>query len=110
MWLKLVFVKTWILFKTSLGTQRCPGYWKLLRRLPALELILPGNYIFAIEVDLLNIEFQNQTKNISVVLPSSPIKNLRQIGPEVPELWSDKQRLQLYIYRYTEKAVQNIIV
>ena len=54
--------------------------------------ILPGNYIFAIEVDLLNIESQNQTKNISVVLPSSPIKKLRQIGQGVPELWSDKQK------------------
>ena len=54
--------------------------------------ILPGNKIFAIKVDPLNLESQKQAKNIPVSLPSSQInQNLRQIGPGVPDLWSDKQ-------------------
>ena len=36
--------------------------------------ILLGNLIFVIKVDSLNLESQNQAKNISVDLPSSPIK------------------------------------
>jgi len=53
---------------------------------------------------------QNQAKNISMVLSSSPNQNLRQIGPGIHELWSDiqtdKQRLLLYtfidIYKYKD--------
>ena len=37
--------------------------------------ILPGNYIFFIQVDPLNLESQSQAENIPVGLPSSPIKN-----------------------------------
>ena len=37
--------------------------------------ILPGNTIFAIKVDPLHLESQNQAKKISVGLPSSLIKN-----------------------------------
>ena len=36
--------------------------------------ILPGNKIFAIKVDLLNLESQHHAKNIHVGLLSSPIK------------------------------------
>ena len=56
-------------------------------RLPALCQKL---LFFPLTVDPLNWESQNQAKNIPVVLPSSPIKNLRQIGQ------TQKQRLQLY--------------
>ena len=59
---------------TSLGTQRCPGYSKLLPPFTRTWTILSGNKIFAIKVDLLNLESQNQAKNISVGLPISPIK------------------------------------
>ena len=60
------------------------------RRLPALE-----RFYRETKVNPLNLGSQNQAKNIPVGLLS-----LRQIGPGVPELWSDKQtekqRLQLY--------------
>ena len=36
--------------------------------------ILPGNWIFGIKIDLLNLESHNQAKNIPVALLSSPIK------------------------------------
>ena len=67
--------------KTSLKTQRCPGY---SHRLPTLGRKLR----FKIKK---NFESQNQTKNIPSVLPSSPNQNLRQIGQGVHELWSDIQ-------------------
>ena len=55
--------------------------------------------MFAIKVDPLNLESQNRAKNI----PEFPNQNLRQIGLGVPELSSekqtDKQRLQLFIYK-----------
>ena len=47
--------------------------------------------IFAIKVDPLNLESQNQAKNIPIAAPRFPNQTLRQIGPGVPELWSDKQ-------------------
>ena len=51
--------------------------------------------------------------NIQVVLPSSPVLNLKQIRPGVHGLWSeiftskqtDKQRIQLYLDRYTLRNV-----
>ena len=49
---------------TSLGTH------SYARRLPVLGLKLR---FFPIKVDPLNLESQNQAKNICVVLPSSPI-------------------------------------
>jgi len=53
--------------------------------------IFPGNKIFVIKVDPLNLEFQNQAKNIPIAAPGFHNQTLRQIGPGVPELWSDKQ-------------------
>ena len=45
--------------------------------LPAFErTIIQENWIFAIWVDSLNVESQNQAKNILVGLPNSPIKIL----------------------------------
>ena len=45
--------------------------WELITRNWS---ILPENLTFAIKVDPLNLESQNQTKNIYVVLPSFQIK------------------------------------
>ena len=79
------------LWYTSLETQRCQGY---SRRLPALSC-LP-----AIKVYPLNLESQNQAKNIPVGLSSSQIKIW---GKSVQGFLSydrtDKQSLQLYMYR-----------
>ena len=55
------------------------------RRLPALIRSLPGNKLFAIKVDPLKFESQNQAKNIPVGLPRPPFK-LGKIGPGVSEL------------------------
>ena len=55
----------------------------------------------SIEVPAPTRELYNQSKNTSVFFVFSN-QNLRQIGPGVHDLWSDKQidkqRLQLYIY------------
>ena len=48
--------------------------------------IFPGNKIFVIKVDPLNLESQNQAKNIPIAAPEFPNQTLRQIGPEVSEL------------------------
>ena len=54
------------------------------------------------EVDLPNLESQNQAENISVVLPSAPIKVLDGsiegfMSYDRTYKQTDKQRLQLYI-------------
>ena len=60
-----------VLYNISLGTQRCP----LLKVNSAVyPHFLLGNLIFAIKVDPLNLDYQNQVKNISVGLSSSLIK------------------------------------
>ena len=41
--------------------------------------------IFSIKANQLNLEFSNQTQNMLKKFPWFP--NLRQIGPEVLELW-----------------------
>ena len=53
---------------------RFPGYLKLFSLFTRTWSILPGNKIFALKADPLNLESQNQAKNIPVVPPSSPIK------------------------------------
>ena len=69
------------------------------RRLPALER-------FYRETKSGPSQSQNQAKNIPVGLLSSTNQNLKQIGPGVPELWSDEQtnkqtnRDYNFIYRY----------
>ena len=77
-------------------------------RLPALKRFYWETKFSPINVDPPNLESQNQTKNISVGLPSSPIKIW---GKSVQGFLSydrtnkkkqkktDKQRLQLYIFR-----------
>ncbi len=52
---------------------------------------------FAIKVDPLNLESQNQTKNIPVVLPRFPNQNLRQIGPAIGDIYI-YECLVYYIY------------
>ena len=39
------------------------------------EFVAMTQFLFANEVDSLNLEFQNQAKNIPVGLPSSPAKS-----------------------------------
>ena len=55
-----------------------PALTRLLKVTPAVYpwtlTILPGNKIFAIKVDPLNLESRNQAKNIPLAFPSSPIK------------------------------------
>ena len=90
------------LFFTSLRTQCWPGYVQLL---PPFTPRLVVNFDFSfspMEVDLLNLEFQNQAENISVVLPSAPIKVLDGsikgfMNYDRTYKQTDKQRLQLYI-------------
>ena len=48
------------------------------------EPVLTANQTFCIKAELLILEFLNQAKNISMVLPSSP-ENLRQIGSGNPD-------------------------
>ena len=70
---------------TSLGTQRCQGYLKLLARcLPALDTILPGNLLFAIKIDPLNLESPYQEHSSGS--REFPNQNLRQIGTGVHQL------------------------
>ena len=45
---------------TSLGTQRCLDYSYLLPPFTRTWTILPGKKMFAIKVDLLDLESQNQ--------------------------------------------------
>ena len=61
------------IYFTSFGTQRCPGYNKILRRLPALEGFYQETKL-KLTYSLLNLESQNQAKNIPVALLSFPIK------------------------------------
>ena len=77
----------WNSLKRSWGTQRCPGYKKLLPPFTRTWSILPENSIFAFKVDPLDLESLNQDKNI----PEFPNQHVRKIGPWVPELWLDKQ-------------------
>ena len=58
----------------SLGTQCCPDNEKLLLPFTRTWTILLGKYVFDIKVDLFNLETQNQSKNIPMTFPSSPIK------------------------------------
>ena len=44
---------------------------KMHKKLLVLSYV---DYTVKLKVDILNLEFQNQAKNISVGLPSSPIK------------------------------------
>jgi len=75
--------KTWPISSTSLETQHWPGCLSLLPPFTRTWTIFLRNWIFAIEVDPLNLESQNRTLNIPVGLPSSPIKCLRQTSPGV---------------------------
>ena len=63
--------------------------------LPAFGCNLPFNLYFPVKVDPLDLESQNQVKNISVVLPSSTFEANRS---RVSELRTNKERLLLYIY------------
>ena len=63
-----------VIFNPALGTQRCPDYSKLLPPLTRAWSKIKSSAIFLLKVDLLNLESQNQTNNIPVGLPSSPIK------------------------------------
>ena len=93
------------LFFTSLRTQCWPGYVQLL---PPFTPRLVVNFDFSfspMEVDLPNLESQNQAENISVVLPSAPIKVLDGsikgfMNYDRTYKQTDKQRLQLYIQIY----------
>jgi len=85
----------WIGFrrrKAYLSLLNCPELPRLLIVTLAVypHLVLNHDFTrklnFPYKVDPLNLESQNKTKNIPVVLPSSPIKILRQIGQEVQEL------------------------
>ena len=69
-------------------------------------LILPRNWIFKKKVDPLHkLIIPEPSWKDSRVSPEFPNQNLRQNGPEVPELWTekwtDRQReiTTLYIYR-----------
>ena len=55
--------------------------WENIYRTIAWEPSVPR--VLIVTPDPVNIESQNQAKNIPVGLPSSPIK--------IPELWSEKQ-------------------
>ena len=78
---------------------------KLLPPFTCTWTILPGNWIFATQVSLLNLESQNQAKSIPVGLPSSPTKiwgKSVQVFPSYDRTnkQTDTQtRLQFYIYR-----------
>ena len=63
--------------------QRSHSYFS---RLPALSCKLRILLLFPLKVDPLNLESQNQAKNIFLGFKSIPHLNLRQSGPEVPEL------------------------
>ena len=66
---------------TSLGTQRCQGYLNCYSyRFPALKLFYRETKFSLVKLNRpLNLESQNQTKNIPVGLPSSQIKIWRQL-------------------------------
>ena len=90
-----------VVFSTSLRTQRCQGYTQsYFRRLPTLCRKLRFSLFFSFK-DPINLESQNQAKNIPVGLPSSN-QNLSKIGQDVLKLLknnlTNKHRLQLYIY------------
>ena len=56
------------------------------------NLALPGNYTFSKTLNLLNLEFLNQTKNIPViVLSSSPIKPFKSMKGFASYDWTYKQ-------------------
>ena len=72
------------IYTTSLRTHRCPRCSEYSRR--TFSFVVNYNFrFFPIKVCPLNLVMRNQAKNISVVLPSSPTQNLRQIGPRVHE-------------------------
>ena len=52
---------------------------------PFIEELLTRTKSLSLKIDSLKLKSQNQLKNISVVLPSSPIK-MRQIDQGVHEL------------------------
>ena len=78
------------------------------RRLPALN-DFTGKLKFVIKVDQLNVESQNQAKDLPVGLPSSPIKiwgksvqgflSYDRTNKQTERWQTDKQSLQLYICR-----------
>ena len=53
---------------------------------PPLGVNYDFGQTFSLKVDPLNLESQNQAKNIFCGFPELPNQNLRQIGPRVPEL------------------------
>ena len=88
---------------TSLGTQRDPGKVIISATIYPPPVV---NYNFSF------FPVQSGPNQVSISKPSYensrgsrvPQSNVRQIGPRVSELWSDKQtdkqRLQLYIHRF----------
>ena len=76
------------------------GTQSYFRRLPTLCRKLRFSLFFSFK-DPINLESQNQAKNIPVGLPSSN-QNLSKIGQDVLKLLknnlTNKHRLQLYIY------------
>ena len=73
------------------------------RCLPARGRKLRFSLFFPIKVDPINLESQNQAKNIPVVLPSSPIKTWGKLVQGFIRTMigqTNKQKLILYIYKY----------
>ena len=73
------------------------------RCLPARGRKLRFSLFFPIKVDPINLESQNQAKNIPVVLPSSPIKTweksvLECLSYDRTHKQRNKRRLLLYIF------------
>ena len=73
------------------------------------EFVAKTQFLFDINVETLNLESQNQAKNIPVVLPISPIKNLAksvQLGSLVMIVQTNRQTNRdynfIYIYIDTE--------
>ena len=82
------------IFTTSLGTQRCQGYRKLLPPFTRTWTILP---------------LLKSTQSLNLVTsrgsPDIPHLNLRKIGPVVSELWSDKQTEITFYILYIKDTI-----
>ena len=72
--------------KTSLGTQRCPGYLKLLPPFTSNWSLIMNPNVSSIKVDLFNL-FWKPCQEHSRGFPKFT-NQMRQIGHRVHELWS----------------------
>jgi len=97
-----------ILLVTSLGTQRCTGHsWLIVT--PA---VYPHFYMetnFSLKNRPTQFRISNPIKEHSRDSPEVPNQNLRQIGPGVSELWSDKQTNKDYNFTYLDLFGSSLI-